>query len=102
MLDLDGRPTFKLTLTDDHFVRPLEIMYGFWRRHVRMGALKAPIYFVTVDNTWLLELKNNTSKIWINSGWKRFRHDGLVVGDRIHFTLVNIHEITFYVLIEKA
>ncbi|XP_042016336.1 B3 domain-containing protein REM20-like [Salvia splendens] len=102
-LDLDGRPTFDVAITTFHFTRTFEIPFGFWRRHILMGALQAPVYFLTTENTWILSLMHKDSKIWVKNGWKQFRHDnGLVVGDRLHFTLVNPLEVTFYVWVEKA
>ncbi|KAG6432905.1 hypothetical protein SASPL_104495 [Salvia splendens] len=102
-LDLDGCPTFTVTVTTSHLARTFEIPYGFWRRPIPMGALQAPVDFLTMENTWMLTLLHSNSKIWVRKGWKRFRRgNGLSVGDRLHFTLVNPMEVTFYVVIEKA
>ncbi|KAG6410837.1 hypothetical protein SASPL_128906 [Salvia splendens] len=41
--------------------------------------------------------------VTVRKGWKRFRRgNGLADGDRLHFTLVNLMEVTFYVVIEKT
>lgn len=68
-----------------------------------MGALQAPVYFLTSENTWMPILQHNGSRIWVKKWWKSFRRaNGLVGGDRLHFTLVNPMEVTFYVIIDKA
>ncbi|KAG6392952.1 hypothetical protein SASPL_147181 [Salvia splendens] len=62
-----------------------------------MGALQAPVYFLTQENTWMLTLMHSSSNIWVKHGWKRFRRvNGLVVGDRCHFTLVNPDEDKYH------
>ncbi|KAG6423822.1 hypothetical protein SASPL_114225 [Salvia splendens] len=102
-LDLDGRPTFDVTITTAHLSGTFMIPYGFWSRHIPMGALQAPMYFLTTDNTWPMSLMHTDSMIWVKHGWKQFRRsNGLVVGDCLHFTLVNPLEVTFYVWVEKA
>ena len=68
-----------------------------------MVALKALVYFLTAEDTWIMILRHNDSKIWVKNGWKRFIHDnGVAVGDQLHFTLVNPQEVNFYVYTDKA
>ena len=102
-LELDGWPGFVVTITDSHLNGTTMIPYGYWRCHIPMGALKAPMYFLTIENTWMLTIMHNSSKVWVKEGWKRYiRDNGIGVGDRLHFTLVNPLEVTFFVWIEKA
>lgn len=98
-LALDGRPTFTVDITPSNFGRTLEIPYGFWYRHIRMAAVRGP---VTEERRSMLWLLNSDSKIWVKTGWKRFkRGSGIKVGDRLTFTLVDPDYVTFYVLIDR-
>ncbi|KAG6421364.1 hypothetical protein SASPL_117915 [Salvia splendens] len=42
-LTIDGLPTFVFTLTATNINRSLEIPYGFWQRHIPMGAIQAGV-----------------------------------------------------------
>lgn len=62
-LDVDGYPTFAISLTPTNINRTIEIPYGFWQRHIPMGAIKAGVYLLTGEGTWLCTLKHNSRKI---------------------------------------
>lgn len=83
--------------------RTLELPFRFWQRHIRMGALEAPVYFLADGETWKVDLGHSTSKIWVKRGWRRFK-DGnrLAVGVRCHFTLVDADNVQFYVWFDRA
>lgn len=46
-LDIDGHPTFVISLNRTNLNRTIEIPYEFWKRHTSMATLKAPIYLVS-------------------------------------------------------
>ncbi|KAL1568936.1 B3 domain-containing protein REM1-like [Salvia divinorum] len=97
-LDMDGYPTFMVTLTKTHMNRTLEIPNGFWKKHIRMSALQATIYFLVDGKTWMLTLGHNPTKIWIKHGWRRFReNNALVEGVRCNFKPVDADDVQFYV-----
>ena len=102
-LDIVGRLIFTVIVTAELLAHTFEIPYGFWHRHIPMGALIASIYFLADKKKWMLMLVHTNSRIWVKHEWKRFRRDnGLAEGDRLILTLINPDDITFYVLVEKA
>lgn len=102
-LDVDGRPTFVVSLNRSNINRTLEIPYGFWKRHIPMGALKAPIFLLADGGTWRMTLKHKSRKIRVKHGWGRFKHDlNLMEGVRCHFKLVDAFVVQFYVRVERA
>ncbi|KAG6392829.1 hypothetical protein SASPL_147057 [Salvia splendens] len=42
-LNIDGFPTFFISLTPTNINRSLEIPYGFWQCHIPMGAIQAGV-----------------------------------------------------------
>ncbi|KAG6394946.1 hypothetical protein SASPL_145537 [Salvia splendens] len=46
-LNIDGFPTFVISLTTIHMSRSIEIPYGFWQRNIPMGAIKEGVHLVT-------------------------------------------------------
>ncbi|XP_042032229.1 B3 domain-containing protein REM1-like [Salvia splendens] len=101
-LSIDGFPTFIVTLTPANINRRLDISYGFWRRHIPMGAIQAGLYLVTDGRMWRCTLKHNSTTIWVKQGWARFKHDNnLVEGVRCHFKLVDAFVVQFHVEIER-
>ncbi|KAG6427957.1 hypothetical protein SASPL_112205 [Salvia splendens] len=102
-LNIDGLPTFVLTLTPANIHRTLEFPYGFWQRHIPMGAIQAGVYLVTERGTWICTLKHNLRSIRIRRGWNRFKHDNnLTEGVRCHFTLVDAFAVHFQVRFDRA
>ncbi|KAG6427782.1 hypothetical protein SASPL_112029 [Salvia splendens] len=51
-LNVDGYPTFVISLTPTNINRSIEIPYGFWQRHIPLGAIKAAVYLVTEGGMW--------------------------------------------------
>ncbi|KAG6389877.1 hypothetical protein SASPL_151352 [Salvia splendens] len=101
--DVDGCPTFSVTITNSHLAGTFEIPFGFWNHYIRIGALQAPIYFVHRENTSTITLGYSNSKIWIAHGWKHFsRANQLLLGDRCNFKLVDGDDVTFYVWFDRA
>ncbi|KAG6434676.1 hypothetical protein SASPL_106316 [Salvia splendens] len=62
-LSIDGFPTFVVTLTPANINRRLDISYGFWRRHIPMGAIQAGLYLVTDDGCGVVPL-NTTRRLY--------------------------------------
>ncbi|KAG6429546.1 hypothetical protein SASPL_107598 [Salvia splendens] len=56
-LQIDGFPTFAVTLTSSNINRRFEIPYGFWQRHIPNGALHAGVYLSTERGTPVVELQ---------------------------------------------
>ncbi|XP_047961463.1 B3 domain-containing protein REM20-like [Salvia hispanica] len=101
-LDVDGYPTFVLTLTKTNINRTIEIPYRFWQRHIRMGALEAAVFLLAEGETWRVTLKHKGSKIWVKHGWGQFKTDNqLVEGVRCHFKLVDADDVQFFVWFER-
>ncbi|KAG6389188.1 hypothetical protein SASPL_150647 [Salvia splendens] len=101
-LNVDGYPTFVISLTPTNINRNIEIPYGFWQRHIPLGAIKAVVYLVTEGRMWRCTLKDNSRKIWVKHGWARFKHEhNLVEGVRCHFKLVDAFVVQFYVWFER-
>ncbi|KAL1563139.1 B3 domain-containing protein-like protein [Salvia divinorum] len=97
-LEDDDHPMFTVVLSNSHIRRTLEIPILFWRKHIRMSALKDEIYFTVDSTTWLIEVDHNEHKMWIKKGWKRFKNgNGLVEGVRCIFQLVDVKEVHFYI-----
>lgn len=102
VLNVDGYPTFMISLTPTNINRTIEIPYGFWQRHVPMGTLKAPVRLVAEGGTWRVNLKHSERKIRVKHGWARFKHDhSLVDGVRCHFMLIDALDVTFYVWFDR-
>ncbi|KAG6399966.1 hypothetical protein SASPL_141454 [Salvia splendens] len=98
-LNIDGFPTFVVTLTPTNINRRLEIPYGFWQRHIPMGAIQAGVYLVTDERMWHCTLKHNSTTIWVKHGWARFKHENnLVEGVRCNFKLVDAFVVQFHVI----
>ncbi|KAG6419003.1 hypothetical protein SASPL_121211 [Salvia splendens] len=97
-LNIDGFPTFVISLTTMHISRSIEIPYGFWQRNIPMGAIKAGVHLVTDGGIWRCTLKHKSRKIWVKHGWARFKtENNLVEGASCHFQLVDALEVQFYV-----
>ncbi|KAG6399034.1 hypothetical protein SASPL_140508 [Salvia splendens] len=102
-LNIDGLPTFMISIIATNINRSLEIPYGFWQRHIPMGAIQAGVYLVTERGTWLCTLKHNSTSIRVKRGWNRFKHDNnLTEGVRCHFKLVDAFAVQFQVLFDRA
>ncbi|KAG6411582.1 hypothetical protein SASPL_129665 [Salvia splendens] len=54
-LQIDGFPTFAVTLISSNINHRFEIPYGFWQRHIPNGALHAGVYLSTERGTWLYD-----------------------------------------------
>ncbi|KAG6415718.1 hypothetical protein SASPL_123133 [Salvia splendens] len=101
-LNVDGIPTFVISLTPSNINRRLEIPYWFWQRHIPMGAIQAGVHLVTEGGTWLCTLKHNSRKIWVKHGWGRFKQENnLVEGVRCHFKLVDNFVVQFEVWFDR-
>ncbi|KAG6391012.1 hypothetical protein SASPL_148758 [Salvia splendens] len=101
-LNIDGFPTFIISLTPTNINRSLEIPYGFWQRHIPMGAIKVGVHLVTEGGMWLCTLKHNSRKVWVKHGWARFKHEhNLVEGVRCHFKLVDAFVVQFQVWFDR-
>ena len=102
-LELDGWPTFVETITDSHLNGTVMIPYGYWRRHIPMGGLKAPIYLLTIENTWMLTIMHNSSKFGSKKGGKG-SFVTMELASEINFISHSLNplEVTFFVWIEKA
>ncbi|KAG6416351.1 hypothetical protein SASPL_123779 [Salvia splendens] len=101
-LNVDGYPTFVISLTPTNINRSIEIPYGFWQRHIPLGAIKAAVYLVTEGGMWRCTLKHNSRKIWVKHGWARLKHEhNLVEGVHCHFKLVDAFVVQFYVWFER-
>ncbi|XP_042032416.1 uncharacterized protein LOC121779149 [Salvia splendens] len=101
-LSIDELPTFVISLTQANIDRSIEIPYGFWQRHIPMGAIEAGVSMVTERGMWRCTLKHNSKKIWVKHGWTRFKHKhNLVEGVRCHFKLVDALVVQFYVWFDR-
>ncbi|XP_042009241.1 B3 domain-containing protein REM8-like [Salvia splendens] len=101
-LNIDGLPTFIISLNQANINGSLEIPYGFWLRNIPLGAVKAGAYLVIEQGRWRCTLKNKSSKIWVKHGWSRLKNEhNLVEGVRCHFKLVDALDVTFYVFFER-
>ncbi|KAG6403670.1 hypothetical protein SASPL_135898 [Salvia splendens] len=102
VLNIDGFPTFVISLTPTNINRSLEIPYGFWQCHIPMGAIQAGVRLVTDEGLWLCTLKHNSRKIWVKHGWARFKQENnLVEGVRCHFMLVDAFNVQFHVWFDR-
>ncbi|KAG6415910.1 hypothetical protein SASPL_123329 [Salvia splendens] len=89
-LTIDGCPTFVHSITPTNINHSLEIPFGFWQRHIPMGAIQAGMCLVTERGTWICTLKHNLSGIRVKRGWSRFKQENnLTEGVRCNFTLVD-------------
>ncbi|XP_042032421.1 uncharacterized protein LOC121779154 [Salvia splendens] len=101
-LTIDGVPSFEIMLNSENINRRLEIPYGFWQRHIPIGAIQGGLYLVTERGIWPCTLKNNSSKIWVKNGWNRFKYEhNVVVGVRCQFKLVDAFEVQFRVSFDR-
>lgn len=101
-LDVDGYPTFVITLTKTNIIRTIEFPYNFCNRYIRKGALEAPVYLTAEGETWRVTLNQSPSKIWVSRGWGRFKNDNnLVEGVRCHFILIDADDVQFFVWFER-
>ncbi|KAL1534099.1 B3 domain-containing protein REM20-like [Salvia divinorum] len=65
----DGYPTFVVKLSKSNINSTLQIPFRFWQRHIRMGALEVPVYFLAYGKTWRIILNHSSSKVWVKHGW---------------------------------
>ncbi|XP_047964671.1 B3 domain-containing protein Os03g0212300-like isoform X2 [Salvia hispanica] len=94
VVDVDGYPTFTVTLDRSNINRTLEITMAFWRRHIRMISLQDLVYFNVNGDSWYITLEHNDNKIRVKRGWRRFKEcNNLVVGVRCHFKLIDRNEV---------
>ncbi|KAG6411641.1 hypothetical protein SASPL_129725 [Salvia splendens] len=117
-LQIDGFPTFAVTLTSSNINHRFEIPYGFWQRHIPNGALHAGVYLSTERGTvylhnglrntgeelsfdcrlvmpngsrWPVRVLNIASGCYFCVGWSEFRRGNKIShGETLCFTLVDV------------